>query len=179
MGTEPDVMEFATTEDLWRWLADHHETHPGGWVRLQRSKSNHPSVSFHDLLEAGIAFGWSESTRRANDRTTYLQRFAPRRTRGTTSARNRSIAARLNGRGPDDPCRPSRLSARRSRRTERTRLIPRLGGLGSADGQEFAAAASTAEFGDVAPLGDALLDHPVPGDLSSDHGQALGLGTLV
>ena len=76
MGTEPDVMEFATTEDLWRWLADHHETHPGGWVRLQRSKSNHPSVSFHDLLEAGIAFGWSESTRRANDRTTYLQHRA-------------------------------------------------------------------------------------------------------
>ncbi|MEI2732063.1 MAG: hypothetical protein V9G08_08705 [Dermatophilaceae bacterium] len=114
MGTEPDVMEFATTEDLWRWLADHHETHPGGWVRLQRSKSNHPSVSFHDLLEAGIAFGWSESTRRANDRTTYLQRFAPRRTRGTTSARNRSIAARLTAEGRMTPAGRRALGAAES-----------------------------------------------------------------
>ncbi|MEA5117362.1 MAG: hypothetical protein VB036_07070, partial [Propionicimonas sp.] len=48
-----------------------------------------------DLLEAGLAFGWSESTRRANDRTSYLQKFTPRRTRGTASARNLAIADRL------------------------------------------------------------------------------------
>jgi uncharacterized protein YdeI (YjbR/CyaY-like superfamily) len=58
-----------------------------------------PSVGFHDLLEAGLAYGWSESTRRPYDSTSYLQRFTPRRARGTSSARNLAIAARLEAEG--------------------------------------------------------------------------------
>lgn len=57
------------------------------------------SISFHDLLEAGLAFGWSESTRRAHDADSYLQRFSPRRTVGTTSERNLRIAAALEFEG--------------------------------------------------------------------------------
>ncbi|MGC3952956.1 MAG: hypothetical protein QM804_01670 [Propionicimonas sp.] len=90
---------FATAAELWEWLAAHHESHPGLWVVLQKSGSPMPSIGFHDLLEAGIAFGWSESTRRAHDRTSYLQKFTPRRTRGTTSARNLAIAERLEAEG--------------------------------------------------------------------------------
>lgn len=99
MTDELEVRGFATTEELWSWLAKHHETHPGLWVRLSRTGSGRPSVTFHELLEAGIAFGWSESTRRAHDRGSYLQRFTPRRTRGTTSARNLEIASRLESAG--------------------------------------------------------------------------------
>lgn len=66
-------------------------------------KASTPSITFHDLLEAGIAFGWSESTRRANDRTSYLQKFTPRRTRGSASARNLAIADRLEAEGRMSP----------------------------------------------------------------------------
>ncbi len=61
------------------------------------------SIGFHDLLEAGIAYGWSESTRRAHDSTSYLQKFTPRRTRGTTSERNLAIADRLEAEGRMTP----------------------------------------------------------------------------
>ena len=69
------------------------------WVQLAKVGSSALSVTFHDLLEAGIAHGWSESTRRAHDHASYLQKFTPRRKRGTTSQRNLTIAARLEAGG--------------------------------------------------------------------------------
>lgn len=103
MPDELPIVAFATAEQLWSWLEVHHAAHPGVWVRLQKARSGVPSVRFHDLLEAGIAFGWSESTRRGHDSTSYLQRFSPRRTRGTTSARNLAIADRLEAEGRMTP----------------------------------------------------------------------------
>lgn len=90
---------FANTDDLWAWLRGHHESDAGRWVVLQKAGSRTPSVTFHDLLEAGIAFGWSESTRRSHDATSYLQEFTPRRTVGTTSERNLAMADRLESEG--------------------------------------------------------------------------------
>jgi uncharacterized protein YdeI (YjbR/CyaY-like superfamily) len=103
MPEELEVVAFATVDELWSWLARHGDGHPGVWVRLQRTGSAVPSITFHDLLEAGIAFGWSESTRRAGDATSYLQRFTPRRTRGTGSERNRQISRRLEQEGRMTP----------------------------------------------------------------------------
>jgi len=45
--------------------------------------------------EEGICFGWSESQRRRFDDTSYLQRFTPRQTPGTTSTRNVALGARM------------------------------------------------------------------------------------
>jgi uncharacterized protein YdeI (YjbR/CyaY-like superfamily) len=111
MPEELEVVAFATAGELWSWLERYGgrgdepqgAAHPGVWVRLQRAGSPVPSITFHDLLEAGIAFGWSESTRRAGDATSYLQRFTPRRTRGTASERNRRIASRLEREGRMTP----------------------------------------------------------------------------
>ncbi len=99
MSEELEHRSFAAVNDLWAWLEQNHQTHPGLWVVLQKSGSPTPSITFHDLLEAGIAFGWSESTRRANDKTSYLQKFTPRRSKGTRSARNTAIAERLEAEG--------------------------------------------------------------------------------
>jgi uncharacterized protein YdeI (YjbR/CyaY-like superfamily) len=94
-----DVVEFADVEALRGWLASRDVAHPAVWVRLRRARSNVPSVTFHELLEEGIAAGWSESTRHAYDADSYLQKFGPRRTRGTASPRNRAIAERLAAEG--------------------------------------------------------------------------------
>lgn len=99
MASELERRSFTTAADLWAWLAEHHADHPGLWVVVEKRGSATPSVTFDELLEAGIAFGWSESTRRSNDATSYLQRFTPRRGKGTTSARNLAIADRLEREG--------------------------------------------------------------------------------
>jgi len=103
MSDDLEIIAFSTVERLWSWLGHHHATHPGAWVRLQKAGSAAASVGFQDLLEAGIAYGWSESTRHAHDSTSYLQKFTPRRTRGTTSERNLALADRLEAEGRMTP----------------------------------------------------------------------------
>ena len=94
-----EVVAFEDVAGLRAWLEEVGTSHPGVWVRLQRAKSRKPSVTFHDLLVEGIAFGWSESARHAYDNQSYLQRFTPRRTRGTASERNKQIATELEEAG--------------------------------------------------------------------------------
>ena len=103
MSDDLEIIAFSTVEELWSWLEHHHATHPGVWVQLQKASRAEASVGFHDLLEAGIAYGWSESTRHAHDATSYLQKYTPRRTEGTTSERNLAIADRLEAEGRMTP----------------------------------------------------------------------------
>lgn len=93
------IMTFPDIPELRSWLEEHHATSSGVWVRLAKAGSHQQSVTFLDLLEEGLCFGWSESTRRAGDATCYLQKFTPRRTPGTTSARNKRLAHELQQNG--------------------------------------------------------------------------------
>jgi uncharacterized protein YdeI (YjbR/CyaY-like superfamily) len=92
---EPPVVAFADAAALRTWMEAQPADTPGVWVRVAKAGSGIPSVSFLELLDAGLCFGWSESTRRPGDATTYLQRFSPRRSRGTASPRNRARAEAL------------------------------------------------------------------------------------
>ena len=103
MADDLPIVSFRTVQQLWSWLDRHHDAHPGVWVELQKAGSLEASISFHDLLEAGLAYGWSESSRRSHTPTSFLQKFTPRRTQGTTSDRNARIADRLEGEGRMTP----------------------------------------------------------------------------
>ena len=93
------VMSFEDGSTLRAWLAENHDQSSGLWVRIFNSHAGVSSVSFEDLLEQGLCFGWSESKRVRGDETFYLQRFTPRRHPGTTSDRNRKLARRLLAEG--------------------------------------------------------------------------------
>lgn len=89
------ILAFASGEALRNWLMQHHATSPGIWVRIYTAASGVPSVRFEELLDEGLCFGWSESTRGKGDAHSYLQLFTPRKRKGTRSARNRAHAERL------------------------------------------------------------------------------------
>lgn len=97
------ILTFATAADLRQWLEQHHATSPGIWVRIYKKDAGVQSVSFEDVLDEGLCFGWSESKRLRGDELSYLQRFTPRRTKGTTSRRNRQHAQRLIAEGRMTP----------------------------------------------------------------------------
>lgn len=97
------ILEFVDGPALESWLEEHHGSSPGIWLRIFKQRSGKPSVSFEEVLELGIRFGWSESQRRGLDEVSYLQRFTPRRRRGTASPRNRAIAERLLAEGKMTP----------------------------------------------------------------------------
>ncbi len=88
MPDDLPVMEFKNGVDLREWLTKNHSTSPGIWIRVFNKQSGEESVTFEELLDEGLCFGWSESMRRGYDEISYLQRFTPRKTRGTTSKRN-------------------------------------------------------------------------------------------
>ncbi len=89
------TMAFATAMDLRRWLVRNHASSQGIWVRIYKTNSGHRSVTFLDVLDEGLCFGWSESKRMKGDACSYLQRFTPRRSKGTASERNLAHVERL------------------------------------------------------------------------------------
>ncbi|HSW99100.1 MAG TPA: hypothetical protein VLF71_04630 [Candidatus Saccharimonadales bacterium] len=90
-----ELHEFTDGATLRTWLLANHAVSPGVWVRVYKAASGHTSVTFEELLDQGLCFGWSESLRHRGDAVSYLQKFTPRRTRGTTSQRNRAHAQKL------------------------------------------------------------------------------------
>jgi hypothetical protein len=86
---ELPIIEFKTQTELRTWLINHHAISCGAWVRVFKKFVAMPSVTFEQLLDEGLCFGWSESNRLSYDEISYLQKFTPRKTNGTTSERNR------------------------------------------------------------------------------------------
>ena len=57
------VISFADWRALRSWLEVNHDNSPGVWVRIFKRGSSVPSVTFNEVLEQGLCFGWSESKR--------------------------------------------------------------------------------------------------------------------
>lgn len=93
------ILEFTSAADLRSWLAENHASSTGIWLRIYKKNSGVTSVAFEQVLDEGLCFGWSESKRRSYDKVSYLQKFTPRKTRGTTSQRNLTRAKALIDQG--------------------------------------------------------------------------------
>lgn len=97
------ILEFETGAALRAWLEEHHRTSPGMWLRIYKKNAGRRSVTFEEVLDEGLCFGWSESTRRRYDEVSYLQKFTPRRSVGTQSPRNLARAELLMAQGKMKP----------------------------------------------------------------------------
>jgi uncharacterized protein YdeI (YjbR/CyaY-like superfamily) len=98
MNTPPDelpILTFTSANDLRSWLEQHHAQSKGIWLRIFKRSAGMSSVTFEEVLDEGLIFGWSESLRRSYDDVSYLQRFTPRKTAGTQSKRNLGRARAL------------------------------------------------------------------------------------
>lgn len=82
------LLEFTSKHELRSWMLANATQSPGIWVRVFKTGVHTASVTFEDLLDQGLCFGWSESLRHKGDDDSYYQKFTPRRTLGTTSRRN-------------------------------------------------------------------------------------------
>jgi len=89
------VHSFESAGSLRKWLSENHAESDGIRVRTYKKSSGIRSVTFEEVLDEGLCFGWSESMKRKCDDKSYLQRFTPRHTKGTTSGRNREHIRRL------------------------------------------------------------------------------------
>ena len=95
MMSDLPVLAFQDVAALRRWLEVNHATSAGILVRIYKRDSGIASVTFEDVLDEGLCFGWSESRRLKGDSASYLQQFTPRKTIGTASERNRKHVEHL------------------------------------------------------------------------------------
>lgn len=89
------VLSFERREQFAAWLASHHATAPGIWLRLMKKKSGANSITYPEALELAIAWGWIDGQLKALDERSWLRKFSPRGPRSTWSKINRDTALRL------------------------------------------------------------------------------------
>lgn len=95
MEEDLPTLSFKTRLELRSWLQVNYTTSSGIWVQLFKKRSDIASIRFEELLDEGLCFGWSESLRHSFDEQSYLQKFTPRRSKGTASERNKAHIKRL------------------------------------------------------------------------------------
>jgi uncharacterized protein YdeI (YjbR/CyaY-like superfamily) len=89
------VLTFASAAAFGAWLADHHQTSPGLWLKVARKGSGGESVSYAEAIDVALCYGWIDSQAKSLDDAYWLQRFTPRKPRSKWSKINCDKATRL------------------------------------------------------------------------------------
>ena len=95
MAAELPQIAFASGAEWEAWLEEHHANSPGVAVKIAKKGSGVPSVTYPEVLDTALCFGWIDGRRDALDEQYFLQRFTPRRARSRWSQINRDKAEAL------------------------------------------------------------------------------------
>jgi uncharacterized protein YdeI (YjbR/CyaY-like superfamily) len=89
------VEAFVSADAFEDWLAQHHQSSRGIWLKLAKKGCAEPSISYGEAVEVALCFGWIDGQKdRWNDQY-WLQRFTPRSPRSRWSKVNREKAEQL------------------------------------------------------------------------------------
>jgi uncharacterized protein YdeI (YjbR/CyaY-like superfamily) len=97
------VIPFESREAFASWLAEHHESSPGLWLKLAKKDSGIATVKYAEAVEVALAHGWIDGQARRVDDDWYIQRFTPRTPRSRWSKINRDRATAMIERGEMKP----------------------------------------------------------------------------
>ena len=114
LPTDLPVRAFADQAALEEWLDAEHATAPGLYVRLARKGSGVPSVTYAELVESALCFGWIDGRSQRLDETSYLQRITPRRPRSVWSQKNVAAVEALTAAGRMRPAGLAQVEAARA-----------------------------------------------------------------
>src|ERR1700737_5468337 len=79
---------FATVSELRDWFKENHQTASELLVGLYRRGSGKPSITWSELVDEELCFGWIDGVRKGIDGVSYANRITPRTPRSTWSAIN-------------------------------------------------------------------------------------------
>lgn len=108
---------FSSPAELRAWLEQHHVTATELLVGLYKKGSGKRSITWPELVDEALAFGWIDGIRRSIDDVSYSIRLTPRRPRSIWSAVNVQRAEEVIRLGR---MRPAGLKAYRQRSAARS-----------------------------------------------------------
>lgn len=83
------------TAGLRRWLNRHHGQSESVWVTIYKKHMGPTYLSYNDVVEEGLCFGWIDSRPRKLDEDRFLILFSPRRPKSVWSAVNKKKIRQL------------------------------------------------------------------------------------
>jgi uncharacterized protein YdeI (YjbR/CyaY-like superfamily) len=98
-----DQLGFATADAFEAWLAEHHATSDGIWIKFAKKASGIPTVVYAEAVHASLRYGWIDGQVKRVDDDHYVQRFTPRRARSRWSKINCAKAEALIASGAMEP----------------------------------------------------------------------------
>ena len=94
-----ETLEITSAQEFAGWLAAKGQTNTDIWVILYKKASGKQTVTYEQLVETALCYGWIDGLMKGIDGEKYAQRFTPRRKRSNWTAANRAIAQRLIAEG--------------------------------------------------------------------------------
>jgi uncharacterized protein YdeI (YjbR/CyaY-like superfamily) len=110
---------FATPAELRAWLEDNHATATELLVGFYRRGSGRTSITWQELVDEELCFGWIDGVRKGIDDVSYSNRITPRKPRSTWSAINIARTKELIRQGR---MRPAGLKAFERRTDDRSAI---------------------------------------------------------
>jgi uncharacterized protein YdeI (YjbR/CyaY-like superfamily) len=89
------TMSFATAGAFRNWLTKNHSQSEGVLLRIYKKQAGIVSVSYAEALDQALCFGWIDGQKLPGDKKSWLQKFTPRRAKGSWSSNNTAHAERL------------------------------------------------------------------------------------
>ncbi len=89
------TLSFATPRAFSDWLAEHHDSSRGIWLRLAKKASNTVSITYAEAVGVALAWGWIDAQKQRGDEASWLQKFTPRGAKSLWSRINREKALML------------------------------------------------------------------------------------
>lgn len=87
-GSEQDPLFFETVEGFRTWLSKNHQRRSEAWVGMYRVASGKPSITWSEVVDVCLCFGWIDGIRKTIDGTSYMNRVTPRKTGSNWSLKN-------------------------------------------------------------------------------------------
>ncbi len=103
MPEEEQILCFGSQAELAQWLAEHHASCDGVWLRHAKKGAPAPTVTYQEALEVALCFGWIDGIKKGEDAHYFKQRYTPRRARSIWSKINRDKALKYIEEGKMQP----------------------------------------------------------------------------
>lgn len=84
----------------WRaWLEANHATAAGVWLVFYKKGSGQPTITYDEMLDEALCFGWIDSKAVSLDERRYKQLITPRKPKGVWSGINKAKVEKLVAEG--------------------------------------------------------------------------------
>lgn len=88
IGENDVVLTPKTSQEFSDWLAKNHSGTSSVWIRIYKKDTGKQTVTYNQVLDEALCYGWIDGIAKKYDTDSYVQRFTPRRPKGNWSKRN-------------------------------------------------------------------------------------------